>query len=324
MNISICITTLNEEKSIGVLLNSIFAGTKKPDEVVILDGGSTDATASVINNFQFTIHRKFPNINFQFIKTNRNGIAEGRNLAIQKAKGEIIVQTDAGCVVKKDWLQKITGPFKNKTVDLVAGYYEMLADTPLQTALNVFHGVPPERFDPTSFIPSARSVAFRKSVWEKIGGYNEKLKNAGEDTLFFYEAQKFKFEIERVEKAKVVWQETHDMPFGKSLKKFYNYARGDAKAGIWWHPAKQLESHNIKILLIFLRYVLGLALLLFTFIYHLSHIYLLICLLAYFVWPLLKWCDVVKNWQSRFWLPIVQIASDFAVMSGFISGILGV
>ena len=55
MNISLCITVKNEEKSIGPLLDSIFAGTKKPDEIIIVDGGSTDKTLSVINNYQLPL-----------------------------------------------------------------------------------------------------------------------------------------------------------------------------------------------------------------------------------------------------------------------------
>jgi len=198
----------------------------------------------------------------------------------------------------------------------------MPSDTPLQEVLNVYHGVPPQRFDPRTFIPSARSVAFRKEVWERVGGYNEKLKNAGEDTLFFYDSLKNNFRIERVEKAKVVWQETHNMSLRKSLKKFYNYAKGDAKTGIWWHPTKQLASHNIKISFIFIRYILGLIFLILTIYYHLSFVYLFICIFAYFCWPIYKWRDVIKNWQGRLWLPAIQILSDFAVMAGFISGIL--
>ena len=120
------------------------------------------------------------------------------------------------------------------------------------------------------------------------------------------------------------------MSLWTSLKKFYNYAKGDAKTGIWWHPTKQLASHNIKISLIFVRYSFGLFLLISTFYFHLSFVYhiicvdiLLICLFAYLCWPLAKWHDVIKSWQGRLLLPVVQVASDFAVMSGFVSGILG-
>jgi glycosyltransferase involved in cell wall biosynthesis len=323
MNISLCITVKNEEKMVGPLLDSIFAGTKKPDEIVIVDGGSTDSTLSVIYNLQFTIYKKFPKIKFKIIKTKNTGIAAGRNLAIKKSMGDVIVQTDAGCIVKKDWLEKITRPFFEKFLetDIVAGYYEMPAKGARQKVLSVYLGIPPQRYNKRNFIPSARSVAFRKDVWKKVGGYNEKLKNTGEDTLFFSEALRNNFKIDRVEGAKVIWEETRNLTFAKAIKKFFNYAKGDSKTKIWWHPTKQLMSHNIKISLIFARYCFGILLVVYGFFYPVIHVLLFILVLLYLLYPICKWRDVITTFQGRLWLPIVQISSDFAVMAGFIAGI---
>lgn len=315
MNISLCITVLNEEKGITPLLDSIFSGTKKPDEIVIVDGGSKDKTLEIIHHYQ----KKHSNIK---VLVEKGGIAHGRNTSIEIAKGDVIAQIDAGCIAKPDWLEKLIEPFKDKNVDIVAGFYEMPSDTPLQAVMNVFHGVPPERFDPKTFIPSARSVAFKKEVWEKIGGYNERLKNAGEDTLFFYESVKNNFRIVRVEEARVIWKEAGNLTFKKSMKKFHSYAKGDAKTGIWWDPNKQLASHNIKISLIFMRYMLGLVLLVLSLFGYISPLIIIFLFFLYLFYPIYKWHDVIKSWQGRLLLPIIQISSDFAVMSGFIKGVL--
>ena len=53
---------------------------------------------------------------FILIKTKRKGIAAGRNLAIEKAAGDVIAMIDAGCVAKKDWLANPFLPFDFKTV----------------------------------------------------------------------------------------------------------------------------------------------------------------------------------------------------------------
>ena len=55
MKISFVTTVFNEEKTINKLLDSIKKQTVYPDEVIIVDGGSTDNTLSVISNFQFPI-----------------------------------------------------------------------------------------------------------------------------------------------------------------------------------------------------------------------------------------------------------------------------
>lgn len=313
MKVSVCVTIFNEEKSIARLLDSLLVQSQKPDEIVIVDGGSTDKTLEIIRHYQ----KKDNRIK---VVVEAGSVAHGRNTAIEFSQNQIIAQIDAGCIAKKDWLERITEPFAHEKVSVVAGFYEMKAVTPLQKAQNVYHGIPPERFDHLGFIPSARSVAFRKKVWEEVGGYNEKLEKAGEDTHFFYKLVKEGVKIVRVKEARVIWEESGNLTFMDSFKKFYNYAKGDAQAGIWWHPSKQFSSHNIKISAIFLRYFIGLILLILASFGYFSYLYLYIIISLYLFYPIWKWKDVIKDSKARVWLPIIQILSDFSVMAGFIVG----
>src|SRR4030042_6472316 len=196
MKVSVCLTVFNEEESIVNLLRSLSMQAKKPDEGVIVDGGSTDNTISLMSGLKSEFNNN--NIQFRILIDKGANIAKGRNIAIRNAVNRIIAQIDAGCIAKKDWLEKITDPFENKNVGLLAGFYEMKAKNSLQKALNTFHGIHPKKYNPKTFLPSARSVAFRKNVWEDIGGYWENLECAGEDTLFFYQAVKHNVKIVRV------------------------------------------------------------------------------------------------------------------------------
>jgi len=314
MNVSVCITVLNEEKSIGKLLDSLLCQSKKADEIIIVDGESEDKTIDIIKHYQ----KKDKRIRYL---VEPGTIAHGRNVSIDVAKGDIVALTDAGCIAKPDWLEKLVYPFKHENVGIVAGFYDMPASTPMNQAINVFHGVPQERFNSINFLPSARSVAFRKEVWDRIGGFDEKLERAGEDTKFFYEAVRKSVKIVRVKEARVVWQECADFSLKDSIEKMYYYAKGDSQAKIWWHPSQQLSSHNIIIFSIFFRYFVGIVLLIYSFT-NPPFLYLLLSLLIfYLIWSILKWKDVVRNWRGRLWLPIVQITGDLAVMSGFIGGI---
>lgn len=316
IKVSVCITVFNEEKAIAQLLDSLLTQTKKPSEIVVVDGGSNDNTAQIIRHFQ----KKDKRIRFL---VEPGSVAHGRNTGVEVARFPIIAHTDAGCVARKDWLERLCQPFRHKEVGVVAGFYEMPAKTPLQKAMNVYHGVPPERFDATSFLPSARSVAFRRSVWEEVGGYSEKFDKAGEDTLFIYEVIKKGFNIVRVKEAIVDWEESADLSFSDSIKKFYQYAKGDAQAGIWWHPKKQLATHNIKISLIFIRYLLGLFILFLSLTDTRFFVFLLFSFFVYLAWPVFKWRAVIYDFRARVLLPLVQISSDLAVMAGFISGKIG-
>ncbi|KKR70915.1 MAG: hypothetical protein UU12_C0013G0004 [Candidatus Woesebacteria bacterium GW2011_GWA2_40_7b] len=326
MNISICITTFNEEGSIGALLDSLLAQTKKADEIVIVDGGSTDKTVEIINHYPGCIsyaesmagRQKKPVIKFLISKGATR--SEGRNLSIEIAKGDIIATTDAGCIAHKDWLKNITEPFKEPRVDISSGFYSMTGSHPVNKAMSVFLGVTPRHFD-INFLPSTRSMAFRRSAWEEVGGFPEGRENSAEDTDFNYKAVKFGLKYARVKSAVVEW----GMP--ESLNDFFQkikaYAKWDVRYGIWWHPLQGLASHNIHSLLIVVRYLVSLGL----FIFCLSHppllVYWFIGLLVYLSWAYRKIYLEFGDWRIAIWGPVLQITCDFAVMSGFISGILG-
>jgi len=239
------------------------------------------------------------------------------------------VMTDAGCRIHKDWFEKITAPFKKK-VDIVAGFYHMTGDSVLQKCLACYLGVLPERLDPKNFMPSARSIAFRKKLWEKVGGFNEKLDWGGEDTLFNYQAKQLGARFLTVKEALVDWE----MPktWKKALNKFYGYAKGDGQIGIWWHPAMKLKTHNLKLITIYLRYLLGLILVVLGFLYPIFWVVLVTLFLVYLFWAVLKSYNYIKARQARldlrsarqaiFILPVMQIVSDLAVMAGFLVGSL--
>lgn len=310
MNISICITTLNEEGSIGRLLDSLLAQSKKTDEIVIVDGCSKDKTVEIIRHYQ----KRFGDIKLLVERSSR---ARGRNLGVEIAKGDVIAMTDAGCVADKDWIKNLTSPFENTNVDVVAGFYKMVGETYFQKAESVFLGVTPRHFD-VNFLPSTRSIAFRRAIWEKIGGFPENLKGTAEDTIFNLRLIQAVAKFSRMKNAVVEW----GMP--EDLKAFYfkirNYAKGDAKSKIWFFPGKGITSHNIKALFILFRYLIALTVLFLSFRYPLLP-YLLICLFAYFIWSFRKVYLEFGDWKVASWGPVLQITSDFGVIKGFLSGI---
>jgi len=328
MKISFVATVFNEEKTINVLLDSIFKQTKMPDEIIIVDGGSSDYTVAKIKNEKLKMKKYLakPDLASQdrskvkiFIRTSIT-IAQGRNYGIRNSIGDIIVMTDGGCMAHKDWLEKITRPFEEENADIVAGFYRMIGSTPLQRALSVFLGIPPEKFDKKNFLPSARSMAFKKSLWERIGGFSEQLERAGEDTLFNYQAIKRGAKFVRVKDALVDW----DVPdsLWEGIKKFYAYAKGDVQAGIWWHPTQRVSTHNLKIASIFIRYLTGAILVIVSISYNWLWYVVLFGFLFYILWSVWKMRDVVIDIRTRLWLPIVQITSDIAVLLGTSWGIL--
>ena len=310
MKTSVCLTVFSEEKSVSDLLGSLLIQTKKPDEIVIVDGGSIDKTVDILRHFQ----KKDSRIRVLSQKCTRS---EGRNLSIEFAKNDIIAMTDAGCVAHKEWLKNITSPFEHDGVDIVAGFYVMSTKTDFEKAASVFLGVNPRKFD-INFLPSTRSIAFRKSAWERIGGFPEDLETTAEDTVFNYNAVKEGLKFSRVEKAIVGWSIPDNSR--EYFIKVSEYAKGDVKSGIWWHPTKKLSSHNIKALFVLLRYLLGLALILYALI---NSFFILIILSGFILYSFYAFRKVFSEHnevKAGLYGVYIQYLTDIAVIYGFLNG----
>ncbi|HET7087198.1 MAG TPA: glycosyltransferase, partial [Anaerolineae bacterium] len=103
MKVSLIVTVKNEAGSIRTLLDSIAAQTRLPDEVIVCDGGSTDATLEVVRG-----ETRFP---VRVIERPGANISQGRNAAIEAASGDIIASTDAGVRLDPHWLGVLVAPF---------------------------------------------------------------------------------------------------------------------------------------------------------------------------------------------------------------------
>ncbi|QQG40485.1 MAG: glycosyltransferase [Candidatus Levyibacteriota bacterium] len=312
MKISFISTVYNEEKTIGWMLESLAKQTRMPDEMIIVDGDSTDSTLSVIFNFQFSIFNQNTKNKFSKIKilTKKGNRAVGRNEAIRNATGDIIVCSDAGCQLDKDWVKNIVKPFENPKVDVVAGYYAAKPQSIFQKCLVPYVLVMPDKIDPKNFLPASRTMAFRKSIWEKVGGFPERYSH-NEDYVFAKKLKHIGVNIVFAKDAIVYW-----MP-RKNLKQafimFFRFAFGDAEARIF----------RPKVFLIFVRYlfVFFLIFLLIGFQLYAIRYTLYAMFLLYVTWSVWKNYKYVADWRAIVILPILQITADIAVILGTIWGI---
>ena len=290
MKTSFVTTVLNEAKTITLLLDSLQTQTKLPDEVVIVDAGSTDATLDLIK-----AHPLNQSATIRIISQQGVNRSQGRNLGIKSANHQIIALSDAGCVLDNGWLARITGPLTNTSIDSVAGYYQTTADSVLAKAMAPFVAVMPDRFNHKTYLPSSRSLALKKSAWLKVGQYPENL-DFCEDLIF---SAKLKAQTRMVVKpeAIVFWQ------IEDSLKDFYhrlkNYASGDVLAGYW--------PHLIKIISVYLRYLV---------FFTVPPLFL-----AYLFWPIIKFNHDVFGFKAIICLPLVQLTADLAVLRGALLGL---
>ncbi|MHB1131305.1 MAG: glycosyltransferase [Chloroflexota bacterium] len=223
--VSLIITVKNEADSLPGLLDSLCTQTRAADEIVVTDGGSTDNTVGVLESYG---ERGLP---IKVLVRPGCNISEGRNEAIQTATGDIIVATDAGVRLTPEWLCQLVQPYdESEPPDIVCGFFRADASSTFELALGATTLPDWSDIDLPHFLPSSRSVAFRRSAWEQVGGYPEWLDYC-EDIVFDLKLRDAGFKFALAPLALVYFRPRSS--FRKFFLQYYRYARGDGKASLF-------------------------------------------------------------------------------------------
>jgi len=191
-HVSVVIPALNEERYINRCLVSVFEQDYPRDrmEVVIVDNGSTDATASIA--------RQFP---VQLIREEQRGIARARNAGIRAARGEIVAFLDADCIAKPSWLRVLLsgsddgkiGCFVGDILPMQGGglISDYIHDRSLISQEVLLSSSPP--------VAAGANIAYRKSVFDEIGYFDEKFTEGEDGDLFwrFVKSKRFQYRFQR-------------------------------------------------------------------------------------------------------------------------------
>jgi len=208
MKTAIAVPVKNERAGLDTLIKRLIPQMAPQDELIFVDAGSTDGTQELIREYS----RTYENIRLFISKGASCG--EGRNVAIRNTDADIIVHIDGGNLPRETWLSRLCAPLKADQADYVTGNISFM---PIQRkilgvdidlgeiyGLSLFRDL--DRRD--AGMAAGSSVAYRKWIWDKVGGLPGWCREGGEDVLFVKKIRKLCPEIRSafVEDAIVLWQ----------------------------------------------------------------------------------------------------------------------
>ncbi|MDP2028653.1 MAG: sulfatase-like hydrolase/transferase [Thiobacillus sp.] len=304
MKFTLIATVRNEADTIRDFVESLLSQTRRPDEILIVDGASSDGTREILEDYAARGVLR--------VISQPCNIAEGRNLGIAAATGSHLAVTDAGCRVDQDWLEQIERCFASGCQpDVVAGNFRFETHTRFEEAV-VLATFQPNRdqSETARYYPSSRSVAFTKAAWLQAGGYPEWL-YAAEDTLFNIRMRQLGLRFVFCRDAIVRWRPRES--WRALARQRINFSRGNARVGI----GTMGYLTNLQVHGLFLMLLLGslwfLPLLVAALAVGAWHVYRRL-------WPQARKTTAGKGWRMRLCVLAVMAFVRIVNLYGFLRG----
>lgn len=319
---SVLIAARNEEKNIKKLLESIYNQSfpKELFEVIIVDDHSTDNTKNIINNFI----NENKELDIKLLEAENVGKKLAISQALHTAINELIIVTDADCVLNNLWIESIVGFYQDKKCKMI------LAPVLLSPAENLFEKI--QVLEHLSLIGStagSASIGFpvmcngANMAYERIAAlevekYRKDFNIPSGDDMFLLEQFVKNYGHENVKfllsKSAIVKTKTC-----KTLKEFFRQRRR------WVSKTKSYTSWKViltaLVVLFFNLSIISLFVSAF-FIPALWSIYILLTLLKFFIdFPLLKNITNFMNQSSLLkWTLTLEFIYPFYVVFTALSG----
>ncbi len=160
--ISVIIPVYNGERFLAEAIESVLSQQYEPIELIVVDDGSTDDTPQVAKSFD----------DVQYIHQTNQGPASARNAGVDLSQGELIAFLDADDL----WLPNKLGLqlahlLDNHSLELINGFTQLMMLSEDEAGRISFK----PSFEPF-FAPSLGSALVRRSVFAKVGCFDESLR----------------------------------------------------------------------------------------------------------------------------------------------------
>ncbi len=316
LSVSIIIPAYNCEKTILQTLQCSFDQAYKDiKDVIVVDDGSTDRTAQIVQSVK----------GVTYVYQNNAGPAAARNRGVKEATGDVVFFTDSDCLPQRGWIDNSIKHFDNPGIAAVAGSYG-IANQNNRLARCVHKEI---LFRHRVLMPQypkvfgSYNVGIRKDVFKEVEGFDVSYRYAsGEDNdlsykilkagyKIYFESQSFVDHFHPTKIKKYLREQyVHGFWRMKMYLKYPNMIRGDDYT--FWKDIVEIPLSFF----IVLGAALSIISFLFVKIFTASAVLFLFFIQAYYV------CVMFNSFFDSFFFSFVMFFRAFARMFGFSSGVL--
>ncbi len=175
MKISLVVPAHNEEKYIGVCLESIVKNGGELHEIVVVNNASTDRTLEIAASFS----------KIRVVTEPKKGANRARQRGVLESSGEIIAFIDADTKMPENWVREVIASFqKDEKLVCLSGpyvFYDVSSLTKVSVWLywNIFARI---AYLFTGYMAVGGNLVVRRKALEKIGGFDTNINFYGDDT----------------------------------------------------------------------------------------------------------------------------------------------
>jgi glycosyltransferase involved in cell wall biosynthesis len=238
--VTLVIPVRDEADNVGDLIGSIQAQTRPPDEIIIVDGGSTDGTLGEVRALVGEDPRA------QIVQAGMATPGRGRNVGRSVARNPWIAFTDAGTRLDPHWLERLVDAAEqDPSAEVVFGSYQPQISSFLEScAVGAY--IPAQQATPAGWWrgPSVASLLVSGDAFDGVQGFPDA--RAAEDQIFLERLQRNHIPITWAAEAIVHWQTPRSL--SATYRRFRQYSYQNVllgRQGDWHHGVARLYLSGV-------------------------------------------------------------------------------
>ncbi|MFL6255489.1 MAG: glycosyltransferase [Pyrinomonadaceae bacterium] len=230
LQISLIVPVRDEEESMARLVSAVRAQTRQPDEVLLVDGGSTDRTVALARELTAG------DVRFRVVEAGQASPGRGRNVGASEARCPWLAFTDAGIGLDPEWLERLAEKVEQEPeTEVVYGNFDPSIHTFFERCAAIAY-VTPRRVQKGGAWLRGRFIAsslMRREVWRRAGGFPDM--RAAEDLIFMERVEALGFQTRWAPGARIWWQLQPNL--ARTFRRFALYSKHNVWAGRqrFWH-----------------------------------------------------------------------------------------